>query len=945
MSDDSLTQAELRTKTLHGLRWAVIARPFGEVVLIGSMVLLAHLISPAEFGRYAVAAIAGSVAVIPLAGVGAALVQRPELSREHLQAGFALALLIGVGLVALVLAAAGAIVAPIYGARTAEFVRLAAPLCFIIAAGAVPAALLQRRLAIRRFSVIELASTLTRVGATIGMALAGLNGFALVLGWLAGELLEMILVWASVPPPLPRWRREPIRDLLSFGGPASLAAASWFGFRNCDYAIIGARLGAVPTGLYFRAYTLGVEYQKKVSNVMNSVGFPALSRTQNAEEQEALRERMVRMLTIVLFPLLVLLAIEAPVLVPWLFGHRWAPAVVPTQVLAVGGASTLVIDTAGATLMATGRTRAVMGFGWGHFCVYALTVFFVAPLGITAVAIAASAVHTAFLLVAYALMLRGSGENMLRRLWHDIQPASVSCLAPAAAALPASIALRSAHVSPVAYLPAVSVLGVAVYLLALRVCFPASLQSLSRFVAHLLPGNPLQRLRRRIAPGWHGLGLRLSSRILTTLLVLVAGVAGGAFVATAEAPVARVASARACTTTLTPGAGASAIASAIVSAHDGSTVCLASGSYPFVRVVGATHKRYVTVRPAVGATATVAGMEVRESSYLRFQGLHMTEGFNMRDGVDYRGSHNYQFIGDTFEEPLYGIVLDGGAGPIKHVLIERNYMHRVHLEQPEVEGRCHAGYAQGQDVTIFYAEGVRIARNTFDEAAWHYLQGGGAGPEGVDVEHNLFEGHVLLACSHLNLWQIWNGGTDDTFKHNVAIGEGTAEHDGRSEEAATDGLIFENGPGSAQCGTTMRNTTVEDNLFVDAAASYAIQIYTTAGATIKNNTVVRSQYGSGLLVDNCAPSTDAVMTHNIDVENTSSAAAFSFQCARRCLFDANVSDDASARRFGARHFKTDWTPRWVTTRWDRASERTPPAGYYVARGLRFPAGYRGGGGP
>jgi O-antigen/teichoic acid export membrane protein len=379
-------------------------------------------------------------------------------------------------------------------------VRLAAPLCFLVAVGAVPSAMLQRRLAIRRSSMIELASTLVRVGASIGLAVAGLNAVALVLGWLAGELLEMALLWASVPPPLPRLRRAPTRELLSFGGPASLAAASWFGFRNCDYAILGARLGPVPTGFYFRAYTLGVEYQKKVSNVMNSVGFPALARSQSAAEREQLRERMVRLLTVILFPLLVLLAVEAPVLVPWLFGHRWMPAVVPTQILAVGGASTLVIDTAGAALMASGRSRAVMGYGWGHFSVYALTVFFVAPFGIEDVAIAAAAVHTAFLLVAYVLMLQGSGVNPLGRLWHDVKPAVISCLAPALTAAPLSLELRQSHVGPAAYVAAVSAVGGAAYLLALGVCFPESLRSLTRFVGHLLPANPLRRVSRRLAP-------------------------------------------------------------------------------------------------------------------------------------------------------------------------------------------------------------------------------------------------------------------------------------------------------------------------------------------------------------------------------------------------------------------------------------------------------------
>src|SRR5439155_6113348 len=129
----------------------------------------------------------------------------------------------------------------------------------------------------------------------------------------------------------------------------------WVGFRNCDYAIVGARLGAVQAGLYFRAYSIAIEYQKKISLVMSAVGFPVLSRAGSAEEMAALRGQMVRLLTIVLFPLLVLLAVLAPVFVPWLFGPAWAPAVVPTQILALGGAATLVIDAVGAALMAQGR--------------------------------------------------------------------------------------------------------------------------------------------------------------------------------------------------------------------------------------------------------------------------------------------------------------------------------------------------------------------------------------------------------------------------------------------------------------------------------------------------------------------------------------------------------------------------------------------------------------
>ncbi len=401
-----------------------------------------------------------------------------------------------------------------------------------------------------------------------------------------------------------------------------------------------------------------------------------------------------------------------------------------------------------------------------------------------------------------------------------------------------------------------------------------------------------------------------------------------------------------CTTTLAPAMGASAIANAIVSAKDGAMLCLAGGDYPSIHVVGAAHNAYVTVRPVSGATATVEGMEVANSSFLRFEGLRMTEGFNMRDSEAYAGSHDYQFVENTFEEPLYGIVLNGGSGPIRKVLIEGNYMHRVHLASPEVDGKCDAGYAQGQDVTVDSAEGVTVAYNVFNEAGWHYIQGGGAGPEGVDVEHNLFEGHDLMACSHLNLWQIFGGGENDTFKDNVAVGQGRGEKNGMTEEAATDGIIFENGSGSVECAVKMKNTVIENNLFVDAASSYELQIYTTEGATIKNNTVVGSEWGTALLTEHCGAGSNYSMTHNIDVEDVGTGGDFHFgECKGTCLFDYNTSQDTTADMLGSTHYTTSWTPTWLTTTWQSATEPTAPAGFYVPTGLSSEAGYQGSIGP
>ena len=496
---DAKSGEELAAAAAHGLRWAAIARPATEAIQLCAVVVLARLIVPAEFGRAAIALIAQEAAYLLIAGgLSGALVQRKVLTREHLQTGVALALLAGFTFTVLTLVVAGLIVVPVFGGRTAMFVRLMAPLCLVSAMAAVPAASLQRSMAFRRLSAIEVIGTFVRAVACVGLALAGLEGEALVLGVLAGAVTVGLIMWFSSPPPLPRFHRRAARELLSYGLPASLATVSWVGFSNVDYAIIGARLGALQTGLYFRAYTVAVEYQSKVAMVMGSVGFPVLARTPSHAELTRLYRRMVTLLTTTLFPLLVLLAISAPVAIPFLFGPRWVDAVVPVQILALGGAATLVANAAGTVLMASGRARALLGFGVGHFLTYGLTVLLVVHLGIVAVAIDAAVVHSLFAVLAYALMLRGSTEHALRRLWEDIGPAVVCCLGLAAVALPASAALTATDVPAVIWLGAVGLLGLTAYLAMLRVCFPSTWRTQHSAVQRLLP----TAFRLRGPKGW-----------------------------------------------------------------------------------------------------------------------------------------------------------------------------------------------------------------------------------------------------------------------------------------------------------------------------------------------------------------------------------------------------------------------------------------------------------
>ncbi|MDX6681601.1 MAG: lipopolysaccharide exporter [Solirubrobacteraceae bacterium] len=501
--DDVRTNAELTEAAAGGLRWIMAARVITEVALLGSMVLLARLIPPSEFGIFAIVVIVQELALtMPMEGIGGALVQRRSIAREHLQAGLVLSLAVGVALALATLLLAVVAVDPLFGARTASLVMLAAPWYLLGALYAIPMAVLRRRLDFRRLSIIDLALYLSRAATMIVLAAIGLDAEALILGSMAGMAVAVAVALAFVPLPPPRWRRREMRELLPYGGPAALACVAWTGFRNGDYAIVGAQLGTAQAGFYWRGYQLAVEYQRKISTVMTQMAFPVLSRTEDAASMLALRRRMVQLLTVMLFPLLVLLAVLAPVAVPWLFGAPWQPAVLPTQILALGGAAVLVTDAVGSALMAAGRSRALLGYGVAHFVAYAGAVVVVARHGIAAVALAAAIVHCVFLVIAYHVLLRGERQHPLAVLGGDLAPAGVCCLALVAVALPADRALGAIGAPALVHMLAVAALGGAAYLAALRVGYPASWSDLATGIGRLLPRRRIAAGLRRLSPAF-----------------------------------------------------------------------------------------------------------------------------------------------------------------------------------------------------------------------------------------------------------------------------------------------------------------------------------------------------------------------------------------------------------------------------------------------------------
>ena len=445
---DIHSNEELTSAAATGVRWTTVVRVVTEVLLLGSMIVLARLIPPSAFGMFAVAMIVQELAVtVPSEGVGSALVQRRSVDRAHLQGGFALALLVGAGLTLVTLALAAVVVNPIFGFETARLVALTTPWFMLGAIVALPLTILRRRLEFGRVALLGLVQSVVRAGSSIFFAAAlGLDAEALVFGGVVGmfAMVAVALVFvpclaplarAGGPRPAPVRRSGDARVLLVGRLPQRRLRDRRRSPRRRAGRLLLARIparGRVPGQAQ-----LGDEPGGLPGAVAHGEHGGSL-RDAPQDGADAHRRPL---------PLLAALVVLAPVIVPWLFGPAWEPAVVPTQILAGAGAATVVIDAVGSVLMATGRTRAMLLYGVAHFAVYVAAILFASRYGLTAVCVAAVSIHLIFAVVAYSVLLRGRAERTLRFFWDDVGAATVSCVALVAVAVPVNLALDRADLA------------------------------------------------------------------------------------------------------------------------------------------------------------------------------------------------------------------------------------------------------------------------------------------------------------------------------------------------------------------------------------------------------------------------------------------------------------------------------------------------------------------
>jgi lipopolysaccharide exporter len=500
---DQLDREALKTATVSGARWVGASRIVAELLALATTVLLARLVTPAEYGIAVVVLILPMLAtILTFEGFGAFLVVTRTLTREQLGSAALLSIGSGLLLTALVFFLSPHVAEPIFGEGTSELAQLCAPIFLIASFGSVPRALLQRRLDWKWINLTEIIQLIGVSAASLALAFAGLGSEALILGQMIGAVVVTAVLLVVAPGGSLLWDRASARSIVKFGAPAAVAGLSATLQRNVTFLVLAGRASAAQVGLFWRAYQLGVEYQSKISLITYRVAKPVLTRAERMEDLREIRTRLLRINTTLIFPLLALLIVLAPDLVPWIYGSDWSGAVVPTQVLAVAGLWTVLLAGVDPPLIAIGRPGALAIFNVAMVIATGMTAWFTAPMGITGVAVGMAVCQLVLLLAAQFFLLRPLVGVPMRESFGDGAAALVCSAALVLAMMPAADFLRGS-VDTVPLTVLIGSLGLLVYAACLRIVSPSAWGDLRTLFIRVLGARRL--LPRRLSSSPQGI--------------------------------------------------------------------------------------------------------------------------------------------------------------------------------------------------------------------------------------------------------------------------------------------------------------------------------------------------------------------------------------------------------------------------------------------------------
>lgn len=328
--------ATLNKKAIRASYWLISSNFAIQLISWLITILVARILSPDDYGLMGMAfLLTYFCSLFSELGIGSAIVQKRDLTKEQLSSSFWTIVIINLALYSIAFVSAPLAAAFFDEERLIPIIRILGLNLIIGGIYNVPYNMLTKELMFARRCIADFVSRLLGAIVTLSLAFLGYGVWSLVYGSIVWHFTKMICVF-----PLARWvpgrqlSFRSIKGMANYGYKVTATSVLWYFYTRADHLIIGRILGKISLGYYSLAFQLASLPGEKFLALIGKVTFPLFSKLQ--DDEPALQNyylRTIKLIAFIAFPTFTGMFLVAPSAVILFLSEKWSPIILPFRIL------------------------------------------------------------------------------------------------------------------------------------------------------------------------------------------------------------------------------------------------------------------------------------------------------------------------------------------------------------------------------------------------------------------------------------------------------------------------------------------------------------------------------------------------------------------------------------------------------------------------------------
>lgn len=358
----------LLNQAARSVKWSILYNVVPRLVTPFSTIILAALLTPADFGLVAIASFVVALGQIVVdMGLGKALIRTQENITESASIIFGVSISVA-GLLYITLWFLAPWIASTYNdPDVTTVIRVASINLIMSSTMVVPKALMRRNLEFNRLFWVYSSFLISQAILSVIFAFFGFGAWSVIIGQLIGISVSVWFAWKGEswrPIPIRNWKL--LRSMLNFSVWVMVSSFQEWLFTYADNVIAGIFLGVQGLGVYALGYNIATIIPGFLAASLGDVAYPTFCKIQdNVKEVGKSLVGLQRLTGAILFPLTLGISAVAEPAITLLYASKWPELglVVAILVIMPGLSSLWVLnETAYQAIGKPGTSANISGF-------------------------------------------------------------------------------------------------------------------------------------------------------------------------------------------------------------------------------------------------------------------------------------------------------------------------------------------------------------------------------------------------------------------------------------------------------------------------------------------------------------------------------------------------------------------------------------------------------